>query len=468
MGTACTLSVTALPTDALRARRALAAGRAEVEACERVLSRFDQASDLSRMNRRAGEWVEVDARLAVALRIAVRARATTGGKFDPTILPALVAAGYDRTFEELEERPARVHHGWRAAARSRSTSTRASFGSSQERWWTSEGSGRASPRPGLSSRCGTRGRAPWGARRPGGDVAVQGRPPEGGPWRIAVADPRSPEVAVGILGVDDGAVATSGRTARRFGPGRTLHHLIDPHTGAPAVAGPLSVTVVAQDAAWAEAHATALAISDPVEARAYVAAHPGVSALLVSDDGDSSRWDRFGSRPRRSRPFDERLPRTGADRLVRRACVGLVAFAALTLSVWLGLATSTRLLGPKRMKSLVGWHQTIAWTGVSMLGLHVGALLFDPTLHFGLAALLVPFAAPWSPAAVAAGVVAGWTMLAIASSFRLRKWIGQKGWRRLHYLSFGAFVLALGHALVAGTDLHGWAARSSPRSPLAL
>ena len=134
---------------------------------------------------------------------------------------------------------------------------------------------------------------------------------------------------------------------------------------------------------------------------------------------------------------------------------GLVAFGALTLSVWLGLATSTRLLGPKRMRSLVGWHQTLAWTGVSMLGLHAGALLFDPTLHFGLAALLVPLAAPWSPAAVAAGVVAGWTMLAIASSFRLKKWIGQQGWRRLHFLSFGAFALALGHALVAGTDLHG-------------
>jgi hypothetical protein len=134
---------------------------------------------------------------------------------------------------------------------------------------------------------------------------------------------------------------------------------------------------------------------------------------------------------------------------------GLVAFGALTLSVWLGLAMSTRLLGPKRMKSLLGWHQTIAWTGLSMLGLHAGALLFDPTLHFGLPALLVPFAAPWRPMAVAAGVVTGWLMLAIASSFRLRKWIGQKGWRRLHYATFAAFVLALGHALSAGTDLRG-------------
>lgn len=134
---------------------------------------------------------------------------------------------------------------------------------------------------------------------------------------------------------------------------------------------------------------------------------------------------------------------------------GLVAFAALTLSVWLGLATSTRLLGPKRLKSLVGWHQTLAWTGLSMLALHAGALLFDPTLHFGLPSLLVPFAAPWRPAAVAAGVVGGWLMLVLATSFRLKKWIGQKGWRRLHYASFAAFVLALGHALTAGTDVHG-------------
>ncbi len=37
----------------------------------------------------------------------------------------------------------------------------------------------------------------------------------------------------------------------------------------------------------------------------------------------------------------------------------------------------------------------------------------------------------------------------------MRKWIGQKGWRRLHYASFAAFALSLGHALFVGTDLHG-------------
>ena len=134
---------------------------------------------------------------------------------------------------------------------------------------------------------------------------------------------------------------------------------------------------------------------------------------------------------------------------------GLVAFGLLTLSVWLGLAMSTRLLPPKRQKSLLGLHRTLAWTGLSFIALHAIALLFDPTLHFGLAAILVPFTAPWLAAPVAAGVIAGWLSLMLAVSFRARKWIGQKGWRRLHYASFGAFALSLGHALVVGSDLHG-------------
>ena len=133
---------------------------------------------------------------------------------------------------------------------------------------------------------------------------------------------------------------------------------------------------------------------------------------------------------------------------------GLVAFGLLTLSVWLGLAMSTRL-ATKLQKRLFGWHQTLAWTGLSMLGLHMGALLLDPTLHFGLPSVLVPFASTWKPGAVAAGIVAGWLTAMLAVSFRLRRFIGQKGWRRLHYASFLAFVLALGHALTAGSDLKG-------------
>ena len=141
--------------------------------------------------------------------------------------------------------------------------------------------------------------------------------------------------------------------------------------------------------------------------------------------------------------------------LVARSA-GLVAFGLLTLSVWLGLAMSTRLLGPKRQKRLLGLHRTLAWTGLSMVGLHVGAILLDPVLHFGALAALVPGVASWRPGSIALGIVAGWLTLVLTASFNARRWIGQKGWRRLHYATFAAFWLALGHAVLVGTDLKGF------------
>jgi hypothetical protein len=140
--------------------------------------------------------------------------------------------------------------------------------------------------------------------------------------------------------------------------------------------------------------------------------------------------------------------------LIARAA-GLVAFGILTLSTWLGLAMSTRLLGARHQRTLLGWHRTLAATGLATVALHAGALMLDPVVRFGAAAVLVPFAAPWRPGAVAGGVIAGWLMLAVTVSFQLRRWIGQRAWRRLHYASFAAFGLALCHALASGTDLAG-------------
>ena len=140
--------------------------------------------------------------------------------------------------------------------------------------------------------------------------------------------------------------------------------------------------------------------------------------------------------------------------MIARAA-GLVTFGLLTLSVWLGLAMSTRLLGPKRQRRLLELHRTLVWTGLTMIVFHVGALMLDPVMHFSALGVLVPFGSAYKPVAVAAGVVAAWLSLMLATSFRMRKWIGQKGWRRLHYASFGAFALSLGHALYTGTDLRG-------------
>ncbi|MFI5054375.1 MAG: FAD:protein FMN transferase, partial [Acidimicrobiia bacterium] len=120
----------------------------------------------------------------------------------------------------------------------------------------------------------------------GGDIAVWGTPPEGGPWRVDIADPRGHEQVHGTLELTSGGVATSGRDTRRFGPRRQLHHLIDPATGEPALAGPLSATVKAANAAEAEVYATALGIASVDDARDLLASRPDIAALLIPQFGE--------------------------------------------------------------------------------------------------------------------------------------------------------------------------------------
>jgi FAD:protein FMN transferase len=286
VGTTCAAAVTADSPDETHVRTALAAAQHEVAACERELSRFDPASDLSRLNSAGGRWTHVGRRLLEALRLAVSAREDTSGRFDPTVLPALVAAGYDRSFELLEERPAVAAAGWRAGAAIE----------------LNERYGRARLEPGAAVDLGGIGKG-YAAGRAldamldaspdlagglvdlGGDIAVWGESPESGPWLIAVADPRHPGQTLAVLALENSGVATSGRDARRFGPGRSLHHLIDPETGESALAGPLTVTVVAPDPAAAEVHATTVAIAGVGEAEAYIAERPPLSALYVPHTG---------------------------------------------------------------------------------------------------------------------------------------------------------------------------------------
>jgi thiamine biosynthesis lipoprotein len=286
MGTSCAIAVAVRPGDARRARRALDAARAEIAACERDLSRFDPESDLMRLNRAGGAWLPVGIRLRTALRAALIARAATAGRYDPTVLPALVAAGYDTSFDALQEREPIVVDDWRA-------------GGVVE---IDEAAGTARLDAGVAVDLGGIGKG-WSAGRAvaamrdawpalggafvdlGGDVALAGVSPDGGLWRIGVADPRREGRTLGTLLLTGGAVATSGRDRRRFGPGRRLHHLIDPQTGTSAGPGPLTVTVVGSDPADTEAHATALAIGTIDDASRYLRERPHLAALIVPEEG---------------------------------------------------------------------------------------------------------------------------------------------------------------------------------------
>jgi thiamine biosynthesis lipoprotein len=109
----------------------------------------------------------------------------------------------------------------------------------------------------------------------GGDVVVRGRPEPGRRWRIGIRHPLELERMAAVVEVEDLAVATSGEYER--GP-----HILDPHTGQPP-SGLLSVTIVGEDLATADAYATA-AFAMGAAGPAWTATLTGYDALCVTAD----------------------------------------------------------------------------------------------------------------------------------------------------------------------------------------
>jgi Membrane-associated lipoprotein involved in thiamine biosynthesis len=231
-----------LLVDASGATAALSAAEDEFHRLEAILSRFRQDSELSLLNR-AGR-LDAGPDLLRVTELALAAREDTGGRFDPTVHDAVVAAGYDRTFESIAadgpEPEARACGGEVRIDRGAielDDGVRLDFGGIGKGY----AADRAAEVLAIAGPC---------LVNAGGDIAVRD-----GAWPIAV------QTATGSLTVEltSGALATSGRDRRRWQRGgRELHHLIDPATGTSAGGDLVRATVVASDAVVAEVWAKAL------------------------------------------------------------------------------------------------------------------------------------------------------------------------------------------------------------------
>jgi thiamine biosynthesis lipoprotein len=238
-------------------------------------SRFRSDSELSRVNASAGSWVAVSKPFAALVAIALAAWERTDGRFDPTLLGALVDAGYDRDFDELlagaraELRPTRPadRAGEIRLERGRlllPEGVGLDLGG-LAKGWTVDLAARAALEQGL----------PWVLINAGGDLLLAGVPPDGGVG-VAVEDPEGTDQDLGLIELRGGALATSSVTRRAWGPG--LHHLIDPATGAPSAGPVVQVTVWASTCTEAE-----ISSKDALlEGEPYLDRAPG---LLILRDG---------------------------------------------------------------------------------------------------------------------------------------------------------------------------------------
>ena len=129
-----------------------------------------------------------------------------------------------------------------------------------------------------------------------GEMRAMGVRPDGEAWTIAVEAPDSERRRPhSILALQDAAVATSGDYRHWVEvQGRRLSHTMDPRRGAPLIASPASVTVVARSCAEADAWATVLMVLG-LDKGAKLARKQGLDALfLLRDDGGGARGVRVG------------------------------------------------------------------------------------------------------------------------------------------------------------------------------
>jgi thiamine biosynthesis lipoprotein len=308
--------------------RGLAAARVAVEreldGIDRACSRFRPDSEIARANASAGRAVRVSPLLAEALALALRAARLTDGDVDPTIGSALMLAGYDRDWLLLErpatdpasedpsthERPstpmvlARAICGWRSVmfeAAARTVRVPAGFtidlGATAKAW----AADRAAQAAAHTAGCGA-------LVAIGGDIATDGPAPTGG-WAVHVTDDhRSDHHAPGqTVTIHSGGLATSSTAVRRWRHrGRTMHHIIDPATGAPKRGTWRTVSVAAASCADANI-ATTAALIRAGAAPAWLA-RMGVPARLVNDGGRVYTIGAWPADPRRTRTPAVRRP----------------------------------------------------------------------------------------------------------------------------------------------------------------
>jgi FAD:protein FMN transferase len=118
-------------------------------------------------------------------------------------------------------------------------------------------------------------------------VLALGAGPEGAGWLVGLRHPVQRELRLGTVRLNSCAMGTSGQEEQSFlENGRSYGHILDPKTGFPADRV-LSVSVIADSAAHADALATAFFVSGPELATDYCGRHQGVIAVILMAENPS-------------------------------------------------------------------------------------------------------------------------------------------------------------------------------------
>jgi thiamine biosynthesis lipoprotein len=236
-----------------------------IEDLEHRWSRFIDSSEICELNRRAGGDLVVSAETALLVGRAIEAWRLTGGGFDPTVLGAVLRAGYDISFEQIAgDRPLASDNSLIVGC-SDIRIDGLTVGLPTGTGFDPGGIGKGLAADIVIAELLAAGVA-GACVNLGGDLRVAGSNPNDDAWTIAVEHP-SIDSPVALIGLQAGAVATSTTLRRRWTvDGQPRHHLIDPATGEPSASDLELATVIAAEAWAAEVLAKAVLLRGSVRA----------------------------------------------------------------------------------------------------------------------------------------------------------------------------------------------------------
>lgn len=291
MGTSVTISLARCGQ--AQAQEAAAAAFAECRRLEGIFSRFDTSSPLSVLNAQ-GALRDVPPELLAVLQRSRVIGSWSADAFNPTVLPlvrlleqagarrAEVAAADVREALALVD-PDGIRLDGHAVRLSRS-----GMGV------TLDGIAKGAVVDALGAVLTASGCRHF-LINAGGDMLARGERAPGEAWRVAIEDPAGRGRFPRVLELRDAALATSGGYEARYDAAGKRHHLLRPDTGDSPALG--SMSVLARDAATADALATALSVMTPRDAFALADSLPDCAALLVRKDAlvqASRRWPARG------------------------------------------------------------------------------------------------------------------------------------------------------------------------------
>lgn len=294
MGTTFAVTVVADRFGGVESEALRAAISDELDEMNRLMSNYRPDSEISRFNAHQSlDAFPLSAPMLEVLVISEEVSSLSGGAFDITMPPLLEAWGFGPhadperdppTAATLEALSTRVGQGLLLLDRHAKTARKGH--EELEIDLSAIAPGYAADR--LAALLSMRGYSRFMVDV-GGEFSVLGHNQRDDPWRIGIERPTETRtdapVLQSVVYLERGALATSGdyRTYREIS-GRRISHTIDPRTQKPIAHGLASVTVIAENAARADALATALNVLGPEEGLA-LATEQALPIMMIIREG---------------------------------------------------------------------------------------------------------------------------------------------------------------------------------------